>query len=85
MYLEASTDWQLVCEVVPGGLGLPYSQATMDAFPGLVKDGRIAAREEDLPSVREYIDAKLADLKCLVQTQFDKVNARLDGQECESF
>jgi hypothetical protein len=27
LFLDASTDWQVACKVVPGGLGLTYSQA----------------------------------------------------------
>ena len=30
LFLQASTDWQVVCEVVPGGTGSPYARSLMD-------------------------------------------------------
>jgi superfamily II DNA helicase RecQ len=42
LFLDASTDWQIVCKVVPGGIGyLPYKNAQMSSFDALVQSGRI--------------------------------------------
>lgn len=32
LFLQASTTWQKHCQVVPGGLGLPYTRARSDTF-----------------------------------------------------
>jgi len=37
LYLDASTDWQKVTEVVPGGILLPYKDARSHLFKDLVK------------------------------------------------
>lgn len=41
LYLNASKEWQLALRVVPGGLSLPYKDATRDKFDGLVVQGII--------------------------------------------
>ncbi|KAJ7763810.1 hypothetical protein B0H16DRAFT_1455064 [Mycena metata] len=41
LYLLASIEWQKVLKVVPGGLALPYKDATRDKFDGLVVRGII--------------------------------------------
>jgi hypothetical protein len=41
LYLEASTEWQKVFNIVPGGLGLPYSKARARCFDNLVGQGII--------------------------------------------
>jgi hypothetical protein len=41
LFLNASTDWQKVVKVVPGGLALPYKEATMRCFEALVAHGLI--------------------------------------------
>lgn len=42
LFLEASTDWQMVCHVVPGGLNLCYSDALMSFFQAHVQSGLIS-------------------------------------------
>ncbi len=32
MFLDASTDWQVACCIVPGGHMLPYSEAASNTF-----------------------------------------------------
>ncbi|KAJ7911187.1 hypothetical protein B0H13DRAFT_2328625 [Mycena leptocephala] len=41
LYLKASTQWQKATRVVPGGLSLPYEDATRDKFDSLVVQGII--------------------------------------------
>ncbi|KAF8633670.1 hypothetical protein AX17_004413, partial [Amanita inopinata Kibby_2008] len=41
LYLEASTDWQIACQVVPGGLHLSYQEAESKHFAQLEKAGVI--------------------------------------------
>lgn len=36
LFLQASTDWQKVVRVVPGGVSLPYTQARREHFDALV-------------------------------------------------
>ncbi|KAJ3506846.1 hypothetical protein NLJ89_g6640 [Agrocybe chaxingu] len=44
LFLDASTDWQLQCSVVPGGLRLSYNEARMSRFEDLVGAGVISPR-----------------------------------------
>lgn len=62
LFLEASTDWQVVLQVVPGGVGLPYAEALMSSFPTHVESGLISTKgvksslEERLDSLEAKID-----------------------------
>lgn len=43
LFLDASTDWQVACKVVPGGHLLPYHHATASNFAGLAAAKKIKA------------------------------------------
>jgi len=45
LYLDASTDWQVVNKIVPGGLGIAYKDAKMTLFDNLVLKGVIKHRQ----------------------------------------
>ena len=46
LFLNASTDWQQVNGVVPGGLALPYYECTMNKFDELVSTGVIKGKNQ---------------------------------------
>jgi hypothetical protein len=41
LFLDASTEWQVVCQVVPGGLGLSYKESLASNFDSLVQAKKI--------------------------------------------
>ncbi|KIL54145.1 hypothetical protein M378DRAFT_19168 [Amanita muscaria Koide BX008] len=43
VFLDASIEWQVVNKVVPGGLGLSYTESRMNKFDDLVMSGVIKA------------------------------------------
>lgn len=45
LLLEAGTQWQITCSVVPGGLGIPYTDARIVHFKDLVEQGKIKSLE----------------------------------------
>jgi hypothetical protein len=65
LFLDASTDWQVVCRVVPGGLSLRYRDALMPMFDGLVQSGRISATVNPNPST-ESLAAMIQNLSSQV-------------------
>ena len=86
LFLEASTDWQVACSVVPGGLAIPYTQARVSNFPNLVNEGKIKPRSTSAndklmayvnKSLSEYILA--LDERLLKQEQH--LNRKLEDQK----
>jgi hypothetical protein len=55
LFLDASTDWQIVCRVVPGGLSLRYQDALMSSFDSLVESGRISPEVNSIESTERLI------------------------------
>jgi len=41
LFLQASTNWQLLMRTVPGGLGLPYAHASAHNFKKLAESGKL--------------------------------------------
>ncbi|KDR66012.1 hypothetical protein GALMADRAFT_148186 [Galerina marginata CBS 339.88] len=80
LFLEVSTDWQIVCDVVPGGLGLPYRSTLMSHFQDLLKQGKIArpARSE-AEGIQMMVERRLDTLEGKLEAQFKALHARLDG------
>lgn len=86
LFLEASTDWQVACSVVPGGLAIPYTQARVSNFVNLVGEGKIKPRSASAndklmayvnKSLSEYILA--LDARLLKQEQH--LNQKLEEQK----
>jgi len=75
LYLDASTDWQIACKVVPGGLGLTYSEARATHFDSLVQSGKIVPR----PSSNAQLF--LAELQTNISQLLSRLSARLDDIE----
>jgi len=77
LFLEASTDWQVACSVVPGGLGIPYAQARVGHFADLVKQGKIKPRST---SMKDSI-LRLAEQEERFNKRLLEQEKRLDEQE----
>ncbi|KAF9461605.1 hypothetical protein BDZ94DRAFT_1371120 [Collybia nuda] len=58
LYLDASTEWQIECRTVPGGLSLPYPEARSFMYDNLVKSGTIPRSRRTVGGSYE----KVADL-----------------------
>jgi hypothetical protein len=78
LFLEASTEWQVVCGVVPGGLGLPYENSTGSSFSSLVKSGRIRVMNP------EGVRLSLADeIKAHIDLRFQLLVEMLESELIE--
>jgi superfamily II DNA helicase RecQ len=62
LFLEASTDWQIICRVVPGGLNLCYSDALMSSFQAHIQSGVICL-DIDRSETPDEIGGRLLGLK----------------------
>ncbi|KAJ3508586.1 hypothetical protein NLJ89_g5676 [Agrocybe chaxingu] len=77
LFLDASTDWQILCGVVPGGTGLRYSQSMMSAFGSLLEEGVIQHPQGDdktiegkLCALESKLVAKIEELECYIRDYF---------------
>jgi hypothetical protein len=67
LFLDASTDWQVACKIVPGGHLLPYHQATASNFASLAADHKIKANyttpvrtmEQVMDRIMQTLDTRL--------------------------
>jgi hypothetical protein len=75
LYLDASTDWQIACKVVPGGLGLTYSEARATHFDSLVQSGKI------VPRLSSNAQLFLAELQTNINQLLSRLSSRLDDIE----
>ena len=68
LFLLASTDWQVQLNVVPGGLGLPYSDVGTDAFDALLHANVFSLPPSDAHSghSRKLILDKIAALEAKI-------------------
>lgn len=67
LFLKASTDWQVECHLVPGGLPLAYSDALMDRFEALKEEGRIKKHQNDKVMLAKTVKRLEAFLSVLEQ------------------
>ncbi|KAF8909042.1 hypothetical protein CPB84DRAFT_1843383 [Gymnopilus junonius] len=59
LFLDASTDWQMECKVIPGGLVLSYRSALMSSFDKLVAKEKVADVEAPLKHVtKDYLNSQ---------------------------
>ena len=63
MFLDASTDWQVACSIVPGGHMLPYSEARATHFRTLGAANRIKVNYSTPVTTMEQVTSRvLADI-----------------------
>lgn len=70
LFIDCSTEWQVKCHVVPGGLGLSYKEARSANFAGLVRSGTIHQKTTGKGKDVETITTAVVNtLKPMVQDQ----------------
>jgi hypothetical protein len=65
LFLDASTEWQILCGVVPGGITLPYSAAKMDSFKQLASKKMFKVPQE-------------SEVKVLLHTLLNRIDRLVD-------
>jgi len=85
LFLEASTDWQIACSVVPGGLAIPYTEARVSHFANLVDQGKIkrrstSANDELLAYVNQSLFAYISALDERLIKQQEYLDRKLEEQ-----
>ncbi len=72
LYLDASTDWQVACHVVPGGHMLPYTEAISSNFSYLASHNKIKVNYSTPVTTMEQVTERVLkeiDVKLEKQTQ----------------
>jgi len=75
LFLDATTDWQTVCHIIPGGLRLHYRNALMRFFRSYVQQGLITISEvasapgEDQTALIRSLCESVTSLRHLVEDQ----------------
>lgn len=76
LFLDASTDWQVACKIVPGGHLLPYKEAVASRFTSLVAEKKIKANyTTPVQTMEQVMDRVLLAL----DTQLEKQTKDLFG------
>ncbi|KDR73827.1 hypothetical protein GALMADRAFT_212084 [Galerina marginata CBS 339.88] len=85
-YLEASTDWQIVCDIVPGGLGIPYRSALMSQFHTLLEQGKITRPpKSEAEGIQMVVERKLAALEDKLDGKLNQILMHLRGLSAPAF
>lgn len=75
LFLEASTDWQVECRTVPGGLGLKYSDARSSQFHDLVRNGVIKTskshHKEGMDLTEATVDLVIGKLRPIITSEVE--------------
>ena len=72
IYLDASTDWQVACQIVPGGHLLPYSEAKASQFAMLAASNKIKFNYSTPVTTMEQVTERVLaaiNMKLNVQTK----------------
>lgn len=83
LFLDASTDWQVACKIVPGGHLLPYREATASRFTSLVAEKRIKANyTTPVKTMEQLMDHVLLALDTRMEKQtkdlFEHIDQKLE-------
>ena len=79
MFLDASTDWQVACKVVPGGHLLPYNEARMHLFNKLASNKEIKANyTSPLVTMEQALDRVIASMDLNIAVQTDTLLQKLE-------
>ena len=77
LFLDASTDWQVACKMVPGGHLLPYHQARMQHFQQLAASKMIKA---NYATQVETMEQHLASLDARFDQRIEQMSSRLESK-----
>ena len=79
MFLDASTDWQVACRVVPGGHLLPYSEARMEFFDQLSSDQAIKTNySTPISTIEQAMDCVITTINSSLEAQTEKLLTKLE-------
>jgi hypothetical protein len=80
MFLDASTDWQVACRIVPGGHLLPYSKARMEFFEQLSSDKAIKSNySRPIATIEQALDRVITGLNSsLEEVLLTKLEPKLE-------
>ena len=85
LFLDASTDWQVACKVVPGGHLLPYYEATASRFTPLSAEKKIKANYiTPVQTMEQVMDRVLLALDSKLEKQTKDLFKHID-QKIEEF
>jgi superfamily II DNA helicase RecQ len=77
LFLDATTDWQIVCHVVPGGLSLSYQDALMSSFQSHVKSGLISIDTNPTTSIEQH-SQQMEEHLCRLEAKVDRISHFLE-------
>ena len=81
LFLDASTDWQVACKMVPGGHLLPYHQARMQHYQQLAASKMIKANyATQVETMEQAIEKHLACLDAQLDQKIDQMSSRLESK-----
>ena len=79
MFLDASTDWQVACKVVPGGHLLPYSKACMEFFNQLSSNQAIKSNySTPISTMEQALDRVITTLNSSLEAHTEILLAKLE-------
>ncbi|KAJ7574807.1 hypothetical protein C8J56DRAFT_802497 [Mycena floridula] len=76
LFLKASSKWQVLLELVPGGLQLPYHSAQPDQFQRLVTKGLIKLNKRTAAASTTPVSVDTTQLQNQIQEMRDDFNAK---------
>lgn len=79
MFLDASTDWQVACKVVPGGHLLSYDKARMKYFSLLAANKAIKSNySTPISTIEQAIDRVVTTLEAQTDTLLKRIEPKLE-------
>ena len=79
MFLDASTDWQVACKVVPGGHLMPYKKARMQFFQQLALNKTIKSNySTPISTIEQAMDCVITSLDSCLEAQSEKFLSKLE-------
>ena len=83
LFLDASTDWQMACKMIPGGHLLPYDEAKASNFASLTAEKKIKANYTTLIQTMEQVMDQMmltldSQLEKHTSTLIEHMDKRLD-------
>lgn len=81
LFLQASTNWQLLMKTVPGGLGLAYTHASSQHFKKLAESGKLGLDvQKDQAAALAEPPAECATVEAALSTEAmaDRIAAKLE-------
>jgi hypothetical protein len=79
MFLDASTDWQVACKVVPGGHLLPYSEARMELFDQLSSNQAIKSNySTPISTIEQAMDRVITTINSSLEAHTELLLSKLE-------